>query len=97
MKLTKSEKCAIIICILFLALALGFALGRRKQESVFVVTESAFTAEKSSSAGESAPSGTEMININTAPAEELETLEGIGPVLADEIYRYFHEKESSEA
>ena len=91
MKLTKSEKCALIICIVFLALSLGFALGQREQESTFVVTESSFSAEMETAtfteSGRPLPV-TAKVNINTASAAQLETLEGIGPVLAQRIIDY---------
>jgi len=88
MKLTKSEKCAVIICLVFLALILGFALGQGKQEAGFVVTESAFTAEKPvSDVGTAVPTA-ERVNLNTADAAALESLEGIGPVLAERIIEY---------
>ena len=95
MKLTKSEKCAIIITLVFLALVLGYALGQKKQEPVFVITESSFTAEREApeAAGDNAPATAIVgkININTADAAELEKLEGIGPVLAERIIAYREE------
>ena len=94
MKLTKSEKCAIIITLVFLALVLGYALGQKKQEPVFVITESSFTAEREApAAGDNAPATAIVgkININTADAGELEKLEDIGPVLAERIITYREE------
>ncbi len=91
MKLTKSEKCALIICIVFIALSLGFALGQSEQESTFVVTESSFSAKTENAAftesGRPLPV-TAKVNINTASAAQLETLDGIGPVLAQRIIDY---------
>ena len=95
MKLLKSEKCAIIITLVFLALALGFGLGRRQSEPVFIVTESAFAvrptqSEDSASPGQADPaeSVSVIVNINSCSASELEALPGIGPVLAQRIIDY---------
>ena len=88
MKLTKSEKCAIVISFVFLALALGYVLGQRGREGTFAVTESTFSAQRERpSAGAGDDVGV-IKNINTASAAELETLEGIGPVLAERIIEY---------
>lgn len=88
MKLTKSEKCAILICAVFLSLSLGFALGQQKQEPVFVVTESSFTAEREPEGIADGGAAQNRLNINLATAVELETLEGVGPVLAERIIAY---------
>lgn len=97
MKLLKSEKCAIIITLVFLALVLGFTLGRGQRDASFVISESAFAAKTESVAGNGSSedgngSGRSdesyIININSATAEELERLDGIGPVIAERIVSY---------
>lgn len=69
-----------------------------RSEQVYVVTESAseaqetpFLSETDGSAEESvqAPSG--KVNINTADADELKTLPGIGDVIAERIIAYREE------
>ncbi len=94
MKLLKSEKCAIIITLVFLALALGFGLGRQRSEPVFIVTESAFASKSGQTAAANKPGQTAadeapvIVNINSCTAAQLEALPGIGPVLAQRIIDY---------
>lgn len=83
-KLSKIEKCAVLLCSMVLVLSLGYALGREDSEILFSVSPSSFTAERPTPQGVS----TEKLNINTASAEELEELIGIGPVLARRIIEY---------
>jgi len=95
MKLLKSEKIVIIITAVFLALVLGFTLGQREGELPVVFGESGFQSRGAeNTAGEklvSSENGQEtvtVLNINSATAEQLETLRGIGPVLAQRIVEY---------
>lgn len=103
MKLKKAEISIIIITIIFISFTIGFFIGRstgEKNISISVAEES--TAEPASISPEAdgeketAPAERQenpeqngkLVNINTASAEELETLSGIGQVLAARIIEY---------
>ena len=103
MKLKKAEICVLTVTLLFLALTFGYRLGRSRGEAPFAVRTSAETelqvlpaAEPETgtvrampTTGTEAP--TELVNINTADAEELCTLNGIGETLAARIIAYREE------
>lgn len=100
MKITRAEKCIIVFTLLFAVFTVGVHLGTRRsaQEVVFSAAETAVTepektpapAAESSPVSE-APSGSgvsEKININTATADELQALDGIGEKLSQRIVDY---------
>ena len=90
MKLRKAELWAIVITAAFLALAAGWQLGTRHRAPAFsVTTEAALPARQAAAAveTESEPE-TEKVNINTADAETLKTLSGVGDALAERIIAY---------
>ena len=74
----------------FLIFIGGFFLGRQQVNNGYVVitehrSPAAFSTESLSA---QLPDGNALININEASAEELETLNGIGPGLAAAIIEY---------
>ena len=89
MKLLKSEKIVLIITAVFIALTLGLTLGQTRSDAQVVFAETSFKGR-----GEEALSARQedgmvyVININTASVEQLDTLKGIGPVLAERIVEY---------
>ena len=90
MKLKRAELAAIGVTLVFLAFTIGFFLGRSSTGDQISV-ETQISAESSDLIVTAEPTVTVRagkININTAPADELTLLKGIGDVLAQRIVDY---------
>lgn len=87
MKLTKVEKIILALTLLFLAFTLGVHWGGQKRDSFTISTQ----PRQETTVSASNQTEKTRVNINTADADELMTLPGIGQVLAGRIIAYRQE------
>ena len=85
------KKAVRILLILFMTVsvfACGFLLGRNTNRSDIQISSPTTSVPTETGQTATKPSKGRKININTADADELSVLPGIGPVLADRIITY---------
>lgn len=94
MKLRKTELAALAVTLLFAALAVGWHVGQGRRVPAFRVstgTETSVQARVLPPETAEGPAAAAPVNLNTADAEELKTLAGVGDVLAERIIAYREE------
>ena len=89
MRLTTFEKFTMTVTLIIVVGLLCWTAGAGSFEKAANVSETVITLVEDDATGQ--PADRELININTAIAEQLQTLNGIGEQLAQRIVEYRQE------
>ncbi len=89
MKLGAAQKTLAAVTAVFVIFTLAFFIGRSSSRAVVTTQKEPAVIVREIPAAEPAP--TTQVNINRATAQELESLPGIGEVLAQRILRWREE------
>ena len=75
----------VLITCIFTAFVTGFFAGRSLNRAPVRIWQGTSAVTEAATQAGTAPTGPVIVNINTATAQELQSLPGIGPVLAGRI------------
>lgn len=79
---------AVTFLVVVILIGAGFWGLRRFNPALFLGKPDFIAVPNENQPQQSAPDKPELLNINTASAEELQTLSGIGPQMAERIIQY---------